>query len=657
MIGVHPLEPPFHVLEVDEHHVVLGNLVEHLERGGDFHRLARQRSTGLQSRPDDLHLVLEVGAAGELKGRRIRKDRDRARGARLARVAAAAGRLDDTPLRSQHQERRGQSGDRAPDERRSDHRVRLGSRVRPRTAGVHIARTAATASGLLYVRGGMPTPAFDLLPLWGQTQTTEPAPVPGPDLFPFPDWVGIGGGGVLGLLVGLLVWRLLRRRRRRPPKKEEAPALPEAAPPQFRVELPRTELEEAKLREVEEARREADELARQRKDLADAAAHAAAEERARLEAEARALKEREEEAKREEYRAKKALEREERERHRREREEEERLRREAEEKARQAEEARRQAELEEERRRIQAQAGRTLAEGLDKTRQQGFMARLNHLFGQTREVDESVLAELEEALFTADIGVRTASNLVDVAREKAKHKELSSPDKMKTAIRQEIERIVDLPEPPSLEGGGPPHVVMVVGVNGSGKTTTIGKLASKLTRSGKKVVLAAGDTYRAAATEQLDVWADRARAELVKGSDGADPGAVVFDAVKRAQATGSDVVIADTAGRLHTRTPLMEELKKVKRVLDKAQPGAPHEVLLVLDATTGQNAIQQARQFHDAVGVTAIALTKLDGTAKGGVIIGICDELKLPVAWVGVGETIEDLRRFQPKEFVSALFD
>ncbi|HYX93132.1 MAG TPA: signal recognition particle-docking protein FtsY, partial [Myxococcaceae bacterium] len=434
-------------------------------------------------------------------------------------------------------------------------------------------------------------------------------------------------------------------------------ALPEAAPPQFRVELPPTEIEQAKLREAEEARREAEELARRRKELADAAGRAAAEERARLEAEARALKEREEEAKREEYRAKKALEREERDRHRRERDEEERLRREAEEKARQEEEARRQAALEGERRRIQAQAGRTLAEGLDKTRQQGFMARLNHLFGQARQVDDSVLAQLEETLFTADIGVRTASNLVDLAREKAKRNELSSPEKMKAAIRQEIERIVDLPQPPTLEGGGPPHVVMVVGVNGSGKTTTIGKLASQLTREGKKVVLAAGDTFRAAAAEQLDVWAERAGAELVKGPDGADPGAVVFEAVKRARETRSDAVIADTAGRLHTKAPLMEELKKVKRVLGKAEPGAPHEILLVLDATNGQNAIQQARQFHEAVGVTAIALTKLDGTAKGGVIIGICDELKIPVAWVGVGEAIEDLRRFQPKEFVSALFD
>jgi len=197
----------------------------------------------------------------------------------------------------------------------------------------------------------------------------------------------------------------------------------------------------------------------------------------------------------------------------------------------------------------------------------------------------------------------------------------------------------------------------VVGVNGAGKTTTVGKLAAKLTAEGKKVVLGAGDTFRAAAAEQLDVWADRAKAELVKGADGADPGSVVFEAVKRAQAVGADVVIADTAGRLHTKAPLMEELKKVRRVLDKALPGSPHEVLLVLDATIGQNAIAQAKQFHEAVGVTALALTKLDGTAKGGVVIGISDELKLPLAWVGVGEGVEDLRPFVPGDFVKALFD
>jgi fused signal recognition particle receptor len=198
---------------------------------------------------------------------------------------------------------------------------------------------------------------------------------------------------------------------------------------------------------------------------------------------------------------------------------------------------------------------------------------------------------------------------------------------------------------------------MVVGVNGAGKTTTIGKLAAKAKAQGKKVLLGAGDTFRAAAAEQLDVWAERAGVEMVKGADNADPASVLFDAVKKGREGGYDLVIADTAGRLHTKANLMEELKKVRRVMDKALPGAPHEVLLVLDATNGQNAIAQARQFHDAVGISSIALTKLDGTAKGGVIIGICDELKVPVAWAGVGEKVEDLKAFEPKEFVAALFD
>jgi fused signal recognition particle receptor len=202
-----------------------------------------------------------------------------------------------------------------------------------------------------------------------------------------------------------------------------------------------------------------------------------------------------------------------------------------------------------------------------------------------------------------------------------------------------------------------PWVVMVVGVNGSGKTTTIGKLAAKLKGAGHSVLLGAGDTFRAAAGEQLEVWAGRVGAPVVRGKDGADPASVCFEAVQQGVACKADVVLCDTAGRLHTKAPLMEELKKVKRVLAKAAPGAPHEVLLVLDSTSGQNAIQQARQFHEALQVTGLALTKLDGTAKGGVIIGICDELKLPVRWVGVGESVADLKAFSPAEFVEALFE
>ncbi|MDY7228514.1 signal recognition particle-docking protein FtsY [Hyalangium rubrum] len=488
--------------------------------------------------------------------------------------------------------------------------------------------------------------------------------VPAPEASPVSTVVGYGVLALFAVLMLLALRKLFFKPRRAPepgkpakPIEAEKPTLP-AETPQLRVELPKTEAELARQREADAAHARAEALARQREEAARAAQTTKdATERARLEAQVRALKEQEEEEKRAEYRAKKALEEESRERKKREREEAERLLAEQKAQAEAEAEAARQAEAAAERAKLQAEAGKTLAQGLDKTKSQGFMARLNGLFGQNRQVDESVLAEMEEILFTADIGVRTASNLVEVAREKLKRNELSNPERMKGLIRDEVARIVDLPVPRSLEGGGPPHVVMVVGVNGAGKTTTIGKLAAQLTGQGKKVVLAAGDTFRAAATEQLDVWADRAKAELIKGEEGGDPGAVVFEAVKKAREVGADVVIADTAGRLHTKAPLMEELKKVHRVMGKALPGAPHEVLLVLDSTNGQNAIQQAKQFQEAVGVTSIALTKLDGTAKGGVIIGICDELKIPVVWVGVGEKIADLRRFEPREFVKALFD
>jgi fused signal recognition particle receptor len=492
----------------------------------------------------------------------------------------------------------------------------------------------------------------------------EPRPAPGTGDSPLGDVVGIGLVGATALLIALAARKLARRRRpaappARPAEQKAPPSLP-AETPAFRVELPKTEKELARQAEVDEAHRRAEEAAAQRRALEAEAARlrtSDAAAAARAEAEAKAAREREQAAKREEYRAQKAAEEAAKERRRQERAEAERLRQESEARAREEQEALAREAREAEQRKVQAQAGLTLAHGLDRTRSQGFMARLNGLFGTQRQVDEGVLAELEEILFTADIGVRTASKLVDAAREKARRNELTSADGMKGVIREEVARILDLPSPATLEGGGPPHVVMVVGVNGAGKTTTIGKLARKLTQSGKQVVLAAGDTFRAAATEQLDVWAERAGATLVKGPEGGDPGSVVFDAVKRAKEAGAQVVIADTAGRLHTKAPLMEELKKVRRVLDKAFPGAPHTVLLVLDATMGQNAIQQAKQFHEAVGVTAIALTKLDGTAKGGVVIGICDELKLPVAWVGVGERVEDLRPFEPREFVAALFD
>jgi fused signal recognition particle receptor len=363
----------------------------------------------------------------------------------------------------------------------------------------------------------------------------------------------------------------------------------------------------------------------------------------------------------EEYRARKEAEREERERRREEREQEElRAREAAAQAARDAEEALRR-EQEERRRRAEAEAGKTLAAGLEKTRG-GFMARLNALFTGGAVVDDAVLANLEEVLFTADIGVKTATNLLENARERVKRKEVSDPEKLKAALRSEITRIVTLDARQDgaatvAVDGSKPWVIMVVGVNGSGKTTTVGKLAAKLQAAGRTVLLGAGDTFRAAAGEQLEVWASRVNAPIVRGKEGTDPASVCFEAVQRGLAEGVDVVICDTAGRLHTKAPLMEELKKVKRVIGKAAAGAPHEVLLVLDATNGQNAIAQARQFHEALGVTGIALTKLDGTAKGGVIIGICDELKIPVRFVGVGETVADLKPFAPREFVNALFD
>jgi fused signal recognition particle receptor len=458
------------------------------------------------------------------------------------------------------------------------------------------------------------------------------------------------------VLAGLVLLALWVRRRAARARVSTAPP-PSLPPPGLRVELPPSEMERARLEEAQAARNEAQRLAHEREGLRAEAEGASAQQRVQLEAEARALKEREEEKKREEYRAKKAAEREARERHARESAEEARQAAEAEAARARAEEEEKERAAREEAARIQAQAGQTLAQGLAATRHQGFMGRLQRLFGGERRIDESALAELEEVLFTADIGVQTASRLVQLARDRAGKQALSSAELLQGIIRKEIERILSLPLPASLEGGGPPHVTMVVGVNGSGKTTTLGKLASQRTARGDKVVMAAGDTFRAAAAEQLDVWADRAHAALVKGADNADPGAVVFDAVKRAQAEGAALVLADTAGRLHTKVPLMEELKKVKRVMGKALAGSPHEVLLVLDATVGQNAIAQAKQFHEAVGVTGLVLTKLDGTAKGGVVIGICDELKIPVAWVGVGERIQDLRRFDPKEFVAALFD
>ena len=290
---------------------------------------------------------------------------------------------------------------------------------------------------------------------------------------------------------------------------------------------------------------------------------------------------------------------------------------------------------------------------LEKTRK-GFMTRLNELLFKS-SFDEDLIDELESLMVTSNIGIRTTERLLSDMKSELSKKEIKDAGAVKDRLRKKITEIVDIDTKP-IDWSKKPTVVMVIGVNGVGKTTTIGKLAARLESEGKKVVLAAGDTFRAAAVEQLEIWGQRAKAEVVKGAEKQDPSAVVFDAIQRAKSTGADVCICDTAGRLHTKVNLMEELKKLRRVMQKAHDGAPHEVLLVLDATTGQNAITQAKQFKEAVEVNSLALTKLDGTAKGGVVVAICDDLALPVRFVGIGEKIEDLRDFDAREFVDALF-
>ncbi len=298
-------------------------------------------------------------------------------------------------------------------------------------------------------------------------------------------------------------------------------------------------------------------------------------------------------------------------------------------------------------------APKPLKEGLSRTRR-GFMARLNDLIFK-RELDEDLVDDLEALLVTSDVGIKTTQRLLEDLRTALSRKEIADPAVVKERLRTRVAEIVERDIEP-IDWSRGPTVVMIIGVNGVGKTTTIGKIGARLTREGKSVVLAAGDTFRAAAVEQLEVWGERAGARVVKGAEGADPASVVFDAIQQAQREAADVVLCDTAGRLHTAVNLMEELKKLRRVMNKAMEGAPHEVLLVLDATTGQNGINQAEQFKAAVNVDSIALTKLDGTAKGGVVVAICDMLGLPVRYVGIGESIDDLREFSPSEFVDALF-
>ncbi len=298
---------------------------------------------------------------------------------------------------------------------------------------------------------------------------------------------------------------------------------------------------------------------------------------------------------------------------------------------------------------------RRLDVGLAKTRSSGFVSRLGKLFSR-KKIDDSLIQELEEVLFTADIGPKTADRLLQAIKTALSKSELDDPSAVWQMLRDESIKILEQDAPDVDFAAHEPFVLLVLGVNGAGKTTTIGKLAAKLRGEGKKVLLAAGDTFRAAAVEQLEVWGERAGCPVVRGKDGQDPSSVIFDAIKRGSKEGYDVVIADTAGRLHTKAELMEELKKVGRVCDKAMPGCPHETWLVLDSTNGQNAIQQAIHFKAAMDITGIVLTKLDGTAKGGVILGISHEMRVPIRYIGIGEQIEDLRPFSATAFVSALY-
>jgi fused signal recognition particle receptor len=302
-----------------------------------------------------------------------------------------------------------------------------------------------------------------------------------------------------------------------------------------------------------------------------------------------------------------------------------------------------------------------LKEGLSKTRET-LVAKVNRLIFAKGKIDEEFLVQLEEILITGDVGVDTSHQIIENIKRRTKERKYETQEELDSLVRTEIEHVilrsaVNTEDPFILPNERPPYVIMVVGVNGVGKTTTIGKLAYNYKSAGKNVLIGAADTFRAAANEQLEVWGKRAGVEIVQQLQGSDPAAVAFDTVKAGQSRGADVVIIDTAGRLHTKTNLMEELKKIKRVITKCSADAPHEVLLVLDATTGQNAIQQAKLFDEAVGLTGLVITKLDGTAKGGVVFAISNSLKIPVRFIGVGEKLEDLQPFEPHKFVEALFD
>ena len=294
-----------------------------------------------------------------------------------------------------------------------------------------------------------------------------------------------------------------------------------------------------------------------------------------------------------------------------------------------------------------------LKNGLNKTKT-SFDEKINNVFKNFRKVDEDFLDELEEVLIMSDIGMDTSVKIISNLREKIKKEKIQDEEDVKQALREEMQKILDVTDI-GLHLNTKPSVILVVGVNGVGKTTSIGKMANRLAKDGKKVVVAAADTFRAAAVEQLEIWAKRAGADIVKRDEGVDPASVVFDAIKKTKENGADVLIVDTAGRLHNKKYLMDELNKIQKVINKEKPDADKEVLLVIDGTTGQNAISQVKAFKQETDITGIVLTKLDGTAKGGVVIGIVEENKIPVKFIGVGEQIDDMEIFNSEDFVKAI--
>ena len=294
-----------------------------------------------------------------------------------------------------------------------------------------------------------------------------------------------------------------------------------------------------------------------------------------------------------------------------------------------------------------------LKNGLNKTKT-SFDEKINNVFSNFRKVDEEFLDELEEVLIMSDIGMDTSIKIISNLRERMKKEKIQDEEDVKQALREEMQKILDVTDI-ELHLNTKPSVILVVGVNGVGKTTSIGKMANRLAKDGKKVVVAAADTFRAAAVEQLEIWAKRAGADIVKRDEGVDPASVVYDAIKKTKENGADVLIVDTAGRLHNKKYLMDELNKIQKVINKEMPDADKEVLLVIDGTTGQNAISQVKAFKQETDITGIVLTKLDGTAKGGVVIGIVEENKIPVKFIGVGEQIDDMEIFNSEDFVKAI--